>query len=263
LGAYGSHLSHSVLREVAEYPNSFVELRPGQERIETDRYTLCMEPSKLASTVQRQRFAAEEIDEVLAEVRALLRERGRATTQWEVGSAAQPDGLVAMLLGRGLTLDDDPVAIALALRAAPPPPAAGLVARRVESFEEYAAAKEVQLISFTAPPDRIADEQSRLRDEFERAPRLAHAVWLDGEIISAGTCAPTPQGLALFGGATLPDKRGRGAYRALVHARWIEAQERGLPALLTQGGSMSRPILERLGFEPVGRVDMLIDEFGA
>ena len=31
----------------------------------------------------------DEVDEVLAEVRALLRERGRAATQWEVGSSAR------------------------------------------------------------------------------------------------------------------------------------------------------------------------------
>ena len=145
-----------MLREVAEYPNSFIELRPGQERIETDRYTLCMERSKLASTVQRQRFTADELDDVLAEVRALLRERGRTTTQWEVGSAALPDGLVAMLLDRGLALDDDPVAIALALRAAPPPPPPGLVARRVETYEEYAGRQgsAVDRVRRAAGPDR-------------------------------------------------------------------------------------------------------------
>jgi hypothetical protein len=32
--------------------------------------------------------------------------------------------------------------------------------------------------------------------------------------------------------------------------------------LITQGGSMSRPILERLGFAPVGHVQMLVDDFG-
>ena len=250
-----------MLREAAEYPNSFIELRPGQERIETDRYTLCMEPSRLASTVQRQRFAAGEVDEVVEQVRGLLRERGRTTTQWEVGSRAQPPGLVSMLLDRGLALDDDPVAIALALKHEPPQPPPGVVARRVASYEEYAAAKAVQMVAFGAPPERVADEQAELRNEYETAPRLMHAAWLDDQIVSAGTCAPTAHGLALFGGATLPDRRGRGAYRALVHARWIEARERGLPALLTQGGSMSRPILERLGFEAVGRVDMLIDDF--
>jgi hypothetical protein len=28
---------------------------------------------------------------------------------------------------------------------------------------------------------------------------------------------------------------------------------------MTQGGAMSRPILERLGFEPVGHVHVLVD----
>jgi hypothetical protein len=46
---------------------------------------------------------------------------------------------------------------------------------------------------------------------------------------------------------------------ALLRARWDEAAARGTPALITQGGSMSRPILERLGFEAVGHVHMLVD----
>jgi hypothetical protein len=87
-------------------------------------------------------------------------------------------------------------------------------------------------------------------------------VWLDGEIVCTGTAAPTPHGLLLFGGATLPRARGRGAYRALIRARWDDTLSLGSPALITQGGSMSRPILERLGFEPVGHVHMLVDDFG-
>ena len=56
----------------------------------------------------------------------------------------------------------------------------------------------------------------------------------------------------------LPRARGRGAYRALLRARWDDAVALGTPALITQGGSMSRPILERLGFERVGEVHMLL-----
>jgi hypothetical protein len=89
-----------------------------------------------------------------------------------------------------------------------------------------------------------------------------HAVWLDDEIVCAGTSAPTPHGLLLYGGATAPRARGRGAYRALLRARWDEAVSRGTPVLITQGGSMSRPILERVGFERVGHVHVLLDEFG-
>ena len=67
--------------------------------------------------------------------------------------------------------------------------------------------------------------------------------------------------MILFGGATLPAARGRGAYRALVAARAAEAEKRGTPTLVTHAGQMSRPILERLGFEPVARIDRLIDRF--
>jgi hypothetical protein len=53
--------------------------------------------------------------------------------------------------------------------------------------------------------------------------------------------------------------RGRGIYRALVRARWDEAERRGTPALVVQAGKMSRPILERLGFETVCEVHTLVD----
>jgi GNAT superfamily N-acetyltransferase len=65
----------------------------------------------------------------------------------------------------------------------------------------------------------------------------------------------------MFGGAVRPSARGRGAYRALVRARWEEAVAMGTPALLTQAGHMSRLILERLGFAAIGRVHMLRDDF--
>jgi len=250
-----------VLREIAEYPNAFEPLGPNDERIETDRYALWMGPGKTWNTVQRQRFRSEEVDDVLEEVRVLLRARGRARTKWEVGSSAEPPDLVELLLARGLIRDKDPYAVALVLTEAPPPPAPGIVARRVESFEEYAAASEVQWQVFEMPDDEVAEGRALLPQLWWETPTIMHAAWLDGEIVSAGTCAPTPHGLLLYGGATVSRARGRGAYRALLRARWDEAVSRGRPTLITQGGSMSRPILERLGFEPVGHVNMLLDEF--
>ncbi len=251
-----------MLREIAEYPNSFGPLGPKDERIETDRYTLCMGPGKTWNTVQRQRFPGEEVEDVLEEVRSLLRARGRGRTQWEVGSAAEPPDLVDLLLARGLVRDKDPYAVALVLTETPPPPAPGIVARRVESYEEYTAANEVQWQAFETPADEIAEGRALLPQRWREAPTIMHAAWLDREIVSAGTCAPTPHGLLLYGGATVSQARGRGAYRALLRARWDEAVARGTPALITQGGSMSRPILERLGFEPVGHVHLLLDAFG-
>ena len=63
----------------------------------------------------------------------------------------------------------------------------------------------------------------------------------------------------LVGGATLPAARGRGAYRALVRARWDDAIDAGATALVTQASALSRPVLERMGFRAVGPVLELID----
>ena len=250
-----------MLREVAEYPNSFGPLGPGSERIETARYTLCLGPGSTWNTVQRQRFPVDEVDDVIAEVRSALRERGRSQTQWEVGSSAPP-GLVDALLERGIVRDKEPYAVALVLTSEPPPIGEGLTARRVETFDEYAAANAVQWEAFEAPPDDVAEGRELLPKLYRETPNVTHAVWLDGEIVCAGTSAPTEHGFLLYGGATVPRARGRGAYKALNRARWDDAVVRGTPALITQGGSMSRPILEKLGFERVGEVHMLLDVFG-
>ncbi|HEY5437160.1 MAG TPA: hypothetical protein VIK13_18170 [Candidatus Limnocylindrales bacterium] len=250
-----------MLREVAEYPNSFGPLGPRDEGIDTGRYTLCLGMGTTWTTVQRQRFPLNELDEVLAEVRAALRQRGRTRTQWEVGSSA-PAGLVDALLARGLVRDTDPYAVALVLRREPPAAGEGLVGRRAETFQEYAAANAVQWEAFAMSEAEIAEARGLLAERFRETVNLMHAVWLDGELVCAGTSAPTGHGLLLYGGATVARARGRGAYRALVRARWDDAVALGTPALITQGGGVSRPILERLGFERVGEVHMLLDDFG-
>jgi hypothetical protein len=101
------HSPVAVLREVAEYPNAFVDLSPGQERIDTGRYTLCLEPSRFAATVQRQRFAPEELDEVIEEVRGLLRDRGRDRTQAGAMSAPVLTRLGFIAVGHVDMLVDD------------------------------------------------------------------------------------------------------------------------------------------------------------
>ena len=154
-----------------------------------------MGSGKTWNTVQRQRFGADEVDAVLEEVRSLLRERGRSRTQWEVGSAAEPDDLVDRLLARGLIHDRDPYAVALVLTTAPPAPLPELVARRVETFDEYAAANEVQWHAFEMPEDEIADCGLVSPSVGRETVNVMHAVWLDGEIVSTGTASATEHGL--------------------------------------------------------------------
>jgi len=85
---------------------------------------------------------------------------------------------------------------------------------------------------------------------------------MDGRIVGAGTSTYLDRAVTLNGGSVAPDARGHGAYRALVRARWEDAVARGTPVLITQAGRMSAPILERLGFEEIARMHILIDRFG-
>jgi hypothetical protein len=124
--------------------------------------------------------------------------------------------------------------------------------------EQLVAGRERHLREF-----RAVDESRRGRPRAEMAHML-HAVWAADRIVRAGACSRTRLGLALFGGATLPEFRGRGAYRALIAERWrVAASDTPQrPALVTQAGAMSRPILAALGFAAVGRLEMLVDDFG-
>ena len=167
-----------MLREVAEYPNSFSPLGPSDERIDTGRYTLCMGSGKKWNTVQRQRFPLEEVDAVIAEVRATLRERGRTQTQWEVGSSAPP-GLVDALLERGIERDKERYAVALVLTSEPPPIAEGLTARRVETFEEYAAANAVQWEAFESSAEDIAEARELLPQRYRETVNVMHVMYDD------------------------------------------------------------------------------------
>ncbi|MFJ8632112.1 GNAT family N-acetyltransferase [Streptomyces sp. NPDC093568] len=55
----------------------------------------------------------------------------------------------------------------------------------------------------------------------------------------------------LWGGGTVEGWRGRGIYRALVAHRGRAAVDRGYRYLQVDAMSTSRPVLERLGFEPL------------
>ncbi|HLW60667.1 MAG TPA: GNAT family N-acetyltransferase [bacterium] len=67
----------------------------------------------------------------------------------------------------------------------------------------------------------------------------------------------------LWGGGTLPPFRGRGIYRALVAARAREAAGRGFRYLTVDASAASRPILERLGFVPLGAITEWVRRPGA
>lgn len=243
--------------EVAENANTYTPLGPADERIVNDRYVLWMgrgdEPHW--NVAQRFRLRPEEVEEVREEIHAILRAKGRTGLTWEVGSHATPHDLVERLLALGC-VDDEPTPLAIGM-VLTEPPAQGPVdveVRRAETDEEHFAADRIAAIAFGGP---VPTEPSPRENDPNNVTYVAYA---DGVPVARASGSFGEHAVSLFGGSTLPEARGRGAYRALVAARWDDAVQRGTPILVTQAGPMSRPILAQLGFREVCEIRILLDE---
>jgi GNAT superfamily N-acetyltransferase len=258
------------VRRFAEDPGAWGKIRAesGLRRILTDRYCLILGPVPTFTSVSRLRLDPDEIAEALTEVRAHVAAAGHREAIWWVGPAATPGDLSDRLQGHGLASADrpnsEPHATSMVLTQEPPGQPA-VVAHRVRDFDEFFRAGKIADSAFGATEadakeyEAIAEE-SFAREQAGHAPRT-YLAYLDGEPVGVGRALLEPDcpAVLMIGGAVLPTARGRGVYRALVRMRWDDAVAAGTPALVTHAGAMSRPILERLGFQAVAEQEILFD----
>jgi hypothetical protein len=256
-----------VIRELAENANTYQALGPDDERVMDPRYVIWLGAGSSDphwTVVQRLRLADREVGSTVTEIRELVASRGRSSCTWEIADSATPVDLVDRLLGLGCVPDDEPLAVGMVLTEAPGDDPPGVTARRVESLAEYRESLRLAAAVFGIEPAAEQELLDRAPDDFAESGKdsASYLAFVDGRPVARATAAFTSHGVLLFGGATLEDARGRGAYRALVRARWDDAVARGTPVLVTHAGSMSRPILARLGFREVSRIHILLDRFG-
>ena len=258
------HTLDPAVLGLAEDANTSTPLRPGEERIVDERFVIFLgERATHPAFTVVQRLRMVDVDRDLAEVRDVLRARARLPCTWEIGTHAAPDGLADRLMDRGLVPYEEPVAEGMVLLREPAPGPEGVTARRVETPQELASAHRIARIAFAHDdPDEVdeADAARELEEQRRAGTWATYVAIADGRPVAQAQATFTPHGVVMNGGATLPDARGRGAYRALVHARWVDAVAAGTPALVTQAGTMSGPILERLGFERVCTIRILLDD---
>jgi GNAT superfamily N-acetyltransferase len=237
------------LREFAQSPGAYLEPTAGVDVTDTKRYFAVVVAGGKYVNVCRLRFGADDAPAVFAEVRNLA---PSAVGSWQTDSRE----LATALVGAGARTPAPPLDLeftALATSTAPPG-ADGVEVRRIESFEDYLVGLEIALTDEQYTEEARARRRDEAESAYERRKNGPSMEWLasiDGEAVAHARAYPAPRGLLLDGAATVPRARGRGAYRALIAARWEEAVARGTPALVVQAGAMSRPILERCGFEPV------------
>lgn len=257
----------SKLLALAEDLNTHMPLRPGDFRIVTDRYVIILGATEgpHGTVVQRFRIPQGEVAQTLSDIRARLRSHGRTEALYEVGPSALPTDLTQQLAEHGVqpfALEQQTESLLLCDPKPGwlPPWPDSVVIERVEDFDSYRRSQQVFWQCFGHTP---IDFEESVRNDYacyEASPLwLRFAASIDGAIVGVGDVVFTEEAAVLCGGATDPAYRSQGVYRALLAARYEESCRHGIPRLLTQAGHMSQPILRRLGFEPLCRVQILHD----
>ena len=212
--------------------------------------------------VQRFHLGDEEVDAAVEEIRGLLEQRGRKQSMWEIGPSSTPFNLVDRLLALGLKRYEEPVATGMVLRKPLNDKSGMAVARRAETVDDYVHAFEILNTVFKEREETREALRVRAEKQFQRDCAGAGAMFLallQDYPVAAGGCLHVNDAVVLGGAATLEQFRGHGAYRALTHVRYQHAVQRGSEGLVIQAGAMSKPILEKVGFETVAEVQLLVD----
>jgi GNAT superfamily N-acetyltransferase len=251
------------VRRLAVHP--FVELpRPPEiEAVDLDGAVLGINPWPGAQIVSIVGDGPSDVAAAVDAARAVARDRGKDTLAWWV--APEYDFVAPELEAAGLVNEDTPgfeaIENAMVLLAAPSGGGVeGVEVRIGETWEDFSAGSGVARQVFGLPP--VSEDDLRDRYETYRRPDnpgRGFIALVDDRVVGTCYAAFSDQGVNLFGGSVLPEARGRGVYRAMLQARWDAAVERGTPALTVQAGRMSRPILERRGFEFVAPVRIFVD----
>jgi GNAT superfamily N-acetyltransferase len=248
-----------TLEELAEHTEVHLLPRATYELVERPGFVYIAGPR--AANVHPYRL--EEVPAAVAWSRDESRRRGHKEIGWWVGWRSEPAPIGDQLLGCGLVRDPDAPTLTgmTCTEATPTEPSVEI--QRVENFEDYVAALQVDWRVWKLTEKEIAERQEievRRYDAIAAMGNVHHfSALLDGVRVGFGRAIDMDGAVALFGGSVLPEARGRGVYRALVRARWEHAVARDTPTLVVQAGSMSAPVLAGLGFAAHGEIELYID----
>jgi GNAT superfamily N-acetyltransferase len=196
-----------------------------------------------------------ELDDLIERQVRVFAERGERF-EWKLHGHDRPADLPQRLLAAGFVPEDtetiviSPVAAIAANVRLPEGVSLREVTCRAD-FERIAALEQ----AVWGPADQETWLVEMLESERAADPRAITIVVAEaGATVVCAAWIRFEQGTefaTLWGGATLPEWRRRGIYRATVAHRATLAAERGFRCLEVDASDDSRPILERLGFRAV------------
>ncbi len=211
-------------------------------------------PGTQTSCITWSELTGDSADAVIAAQVRYFAARG-TPVEWKLYDYDQPADLAQRLLAAGFVADDEELMLVAET--------AGIDSDvklpdgvRLDPVTDQAGVEAMMAVhdlAFTGHPSPELGE--RLVTQIREAPELVQMVVAiaGDEPVSAARVEfiPGTDFAGLWGGGTVPAWRGRGIFRALVAYRAGLAAARGYRYLQVDALPASRPILQRLGFEPV------------
>ena len=224
---------------------------PGLRREELPNLVRLVDLIGHSGVVIYSKLSADSADTAIEEQMAYFSGIGQEF-EWKAFAHDQPPDLVQRLGAHGFEIEETEAVMVLDLQAAPsPPPTPSVTVRRLTSRNDLQVVASIKERVYGGR--HFPDLVDRLGHEMENDPRYLsiHVAYVDGVPAGCGWIRFPGESIfaSLWGGATVPELRNRGLYSALLVARLQEARQRGRRYVTVDAGHMSRPILEKRGFQ--------------
>lgn len=227
---------------------------PGERREVSEQVIRHISRSGVHSFIIYSDLKAENADAVIRQEQDLFVAMGHHL-EWKVFEHDAPADLRQRLEQAGFDMSVPPDAV-MVLDAEQAPAALrenqSTAIRQITTPEQVGDILAVQREVWGSEFERLTREMAEtLRD---RPDQLSvYAAYVDNQPVSSAWARYTPnsQFASLWGGTTLPDYRGQGHYSALLAARLQDAVQHGRRFLTVDASPMSRPILEKHGFQVI------------
>lgn len=238
-------------------------LMPGSRLQQLDECEIWVGPPTLPNltVVRKIRLGPGDPRALLRRVREAINAFGRSSARWWITPLSTPTNLIEDLRSHSFKSEGESITAMVTRCSSISEGPGDIEVREAETLDDYVTCGRIGAVAFGTEPPELAAVASVFEAENADERVAAYIALIDRRPVATARATFTSNGVALNGGATLPEARSRGAYRALVSARCRDAEARNIEWVVVQARPSAAPILVRLGFEPVGQIQVLLDEW--
>ncbi|MFY3791067.1 GNAT family N-acetyltransferase [Ureibacillus sp. MALMAid1270] len=172
--------------------------------------------------------------------------------EWKVYSYDKPEHLKEILREEGFTIGDPEALMVMEIGDHEHLLLNGATQDVVEITDEQGI-KDIIELEHTIWNESLVELGERLWRDKQNNPEslYLYGIYENEKLVSAAWMylEENSSFVSLWGGSTLPEYRGKGYYSKLLAVRAQKAIEKGRPFLTVDASPMSRPILEKHGFQ--------------